>query len=65
MSRKVRDLLVSWGGTVRCGNIEEVCRWVPLCLMLCIWRGQNDRFFEDVETSWIELQRIMFNMLYT
>lgn len=33
MSRKVRDLLVSWGGTVGCGNIEEVRRWVPLCLM--------------------------------
>jgi hypothetical protein len=50
MSRKVRDLLVSWRGTVGCGNIGEVGRWVPLCLMLCIWRGQNDWIFEDVET---------------
>jgi hypothetical protein len=36
-----------------------------LCLMWCLWRERNARSFEDIETSVVELKRIMFNTLYT
>jgi hypothetical protein len=32
--------------------------------MWCIWREQNARHIEDVETSMLELQKRLLNMLY-
>jgi hypothetical protein len=43
----------------------EVWRLASLCLMWCLWKEWTARNFEDVETSVIELRRIMFNTLYT
>jgi hypothetical protein len=36
----------------------------PLCLLWCIWRERNARIFENVETSMVELQKSLLNMLY-
>jgi hypothetical protein len=65
MPRRVKELLVSWGGHVECSNILEVWRLASLCLMWCIWRQRITRSFEDIETSVVVLKRIMFNALYT
>jgi hypothetical protein len=42
----------------------EVWRLDPLCLMWCLWREQNARSFEDVESSVIELREILFYTFY-
>jgi hypothetical protein len=47
------------------GNILEVWRLTSLCLIWCIWRKQNARRLEDIETSVVELKMIMFKALYT
>jgi hypothetical protein len=53
-------------GQVGCVSIIEVWRLAWLCLMWwCICRERNAQSFEDVETSMIEMGRIMFNTLYT
>jgi hypothetical protein len=65
MPRRVRELLVSWGGQEGCRNILEVWRLAPLCLMWCIWRERNARNFENRETSVEELKKIIFNSFYT
>jgi hypothetical protein len=50
MPRQVSDLLVSWVCQAGRGNIMEVWRLAPLCLMWCFWREQNYvKSFEDVE----------------
>jgi hypothetical protein len=65
MSRRVNDLLVSWEGRVGRGNIMEVWKLAPLCLIWYLWRARNAQSFEDVKILVLELWRIMFNILYT
>jgi hypothetical protein len=45
-------------------NALEVWRLAYLCLMWCIWRKQNARSFEDLETALLELKK-MLQSLYT
>jgi hypothetical protein len=52
-------------GTFCWSYILEVWRLALLCLMWCIWREWNAWRFEDIETSVLELKRIMFYALYT
>jgi hypothetical protein len=35
-----------------------------ISLLWCIWREQNARLFEDVETSMVELRKRLLNTLY-
>jgi hypothetical protein len=64
MPQTVLELLTSWGASVRYGRAKEAWRLAPLCLLWCIWREQNARLFEDVETSMVKLQKCLLNMLY-
>jgi hypothetical protein len=36
MPRQVIDLLYSWGCSVGCGTVKEVCKLALLCLMWCL-----------------------------
>jgi hypothetical protein len=65
MPRRVIDLLISWRGQAGHGTIMEVWRLAPLCLMWCLWRNRNVRSFENIETSMLELRKILFNTFYT
>jgi hypothetical protein len=51
MPRTVLELLSSWGAAIGCDHAKEAWLLAPLCLLWCIWREQNARLFEDVETS--------------
>jgi hypothetical protein len=64
MPRTVLELLTSLGASIGYGRAKEAWRLAPLCLLWCIWRKRNVRFFEDVETSMVELQKHLLNMLY-
>lgn len=57
MPRRVRELLMSWGGQVGRRDILKVWRLAPLCLIRCIWRKQNAQTFEDKETLVVELKK--------
>jgi hypothetical protein len=59
MPRWVLDLLTSWGDSLGCGQATTIWKQVHLCLMWGLWRERNDRHFEDVETSMLELRRIV------
>lgn len=62
MPRRVINLLVNWRGhTGLLGVLQLPWRLAPLCLMWCLSRERNAQSFEDVETSEIELRKIMFN----
>jgi hypothetical protein len=64
MPRTVLELLSSWGAAIGCGHAKEAWRLASLCLLWCIWREQNARLFEDVETSMVELRKRLLNTLY-
>ena len=32
-------------------GLKSICNLTPLCLMWCLWREQNRRTFEDMESS--------------
>jgi hypothetical protein len=64
MQRTVLELLTSWGSSVGYGRAKEAWRLAPLCLFWCIWQERNAWLFEDVETSMVELQKCLLNMLY-
>jgi hypothetical protein len=64
MPRTVLKLLTNWGALVGYGCAKEAWRLASLCLLWCIWRERNARLFEDVETSMVELQKRLLNLLY-
>jgi hypothetical protein len=64
MPRSVLELLNSWGAAIGYGRAKEAWRLAPLCLLWCIWREWNERLFEDVETSMVELRKRLLNTLY-
>jgi hypothetical protein len=64
MPRMVLELLTSWNASLGYGPAKEVWQLVLLCLMWCIWREQTTQYFEDVETSMVELRKRLFNTLY-
>jgi hypothetical protein len=64
MPRRVREMLVSWGGQMGNRNALEMWRLAPLCLMWCIWRGQNAMNFKNWENHDVELKK-MLQSLYT
>jgi hypothetical protein len=57
MPRRVRELLMSWGGQVGHRDILEVWRLAPLCLMWCIWTQQIHKAL-NIETSVVELKKL-------
>jgi len=64
MPRKVLELFTCWGDSFRCDPTKEVWLLVPLCLMWCLWHKRDARLFEDVETSMLELRKLLLNTLY-
>jgi hypothetical protein len=63
MSRSVKELFASWwsGGLTRSIVVRKM---VPHCIMWCIWRGRNNRCFEDLARS-RESSYISFFLLFT
>jgi len=56
MSRRVLDLLSSWGNSLGRGQVKQIWKQVPLCAMWGLWRERNARHFEDVEMPVLELR---------
>ncbi|KAG2677430.1 hypothetical protein I3843_12G099400 [Carya illinoinensis] len=51
MPRKVIDLLACWRVIRGKGQIADIWKMVPLCLMRCTWNERNNRCFERKERS--------------
>jgi hypothetical protein len=64
MPQRVLDLLSSWGNSLGRGQVQQIWKQVPLCVMWGLWRERNDRHFEDVEMSVLELCRNVLNTLF-
>lgn len=64
MPQQVLDLLSSWGNSLGCGQVQQIWKHVPLCVMWGIWRERNALHFEDVEMPVLELCRNVLNMLF-
>jgi hypothetical protein len=60
----VLDLLSSWSNSLGRGQVQQIWKQVPLCVMWGIWRGRNARHFEDVEMPVLELCRNVLNICY-
>ena len=48
--RSVVDTLFGWWNWPR-KHLSSIWNLVPLCLMWCLWREQNRRTFEDMDSS--------------
>jgi len=64
MPRRVLDLLSGWGTLLGRGQVTQIWKQVPLCVMWGLWHERNARLFEDVELLVLELCRNVLNMLY-
>jgi hypothetical protein len=64
MSERVVDLLACWISQVGTRLVLVVWRIAPLCLMWTIWRGRNNRCFEDHEKSKDEIKNILVKSLF-
>ena len=50
LPRSVADTLFGWWNWLG-KHVSSIWNLVPLCLMWCLWREQNRRTFEDMESS--------------
>jgi hypothetical protein len=64
MPQTVLDLLTTWGAFFGHGLAKKVWQLVPHCVLWSIWREQNARLFEDVETVMVVLRKRVLNTLY-
>jgi len=64
MPRQVLDFLSSWGNSLGRGQVQQIWKQVPLCVMWGLWRKRNARHFEDVEMPVLELRRNVLNTLF-
>jgi len=64
LPRRVLDLLNGWGTSLGRGQVTQIWKHVPLCVMRGLWRERNARLFEDVELSILELCRNVLNICY-
>jgi hypothetical protein len=60
----VRELFACWWTGGRSRSVV-VWKMVPLCLMWCIWRECNARYFEDTSRSFEEILHSFLFILYT
>ena len=60
MQYRVVKLLASW--LVKFGRHRNVALWrfVPHCLLWCIWQEHNARCFEGYEWSLLEIKSLSF-----
>jgi hypothetical protein len=56
MPKRVVDLLASWQGSFRRHKHGGIWKYVPHCLLWCIWRERNARSFEGCESSVVDLK---------
>ena len=63
MPKTVVKLLACWQGNF--GHHRNGVIWlvVPHCLMWCIWRERNSRYFEDFERTSADLKLLFFKTL--
>jgi len=63
MTRKVVDLLACWQGSFGCHQSCDIWRFIPHCLMGCIWWKRNARSFEGCGWTTLELKAIFLKTL--
>ena len=63
MPQRVVDLLDCWSCNFKRHRNIVIWRFVPHCLMWCIWRERNSRSFEGCERSILEFKSFFFSTL--
>ena len=63
MPHGVSDLFLSWQGSF--GGYQSIDLWraVPHCVLWCIWRERNSRWFEGKERSISEFKSLLLHTL--
>jgi hypothetical protein len=64
MLRSVKDMLGSWRGQKGNQTVISIWRMAPLCVMWCVWKERNARYFEDCETNLINLKKLVIQTLF-
>ena len=59
MPNSMVDLFACWWTGCRSWS-AIVWKMIPLCLMWCLWREKNARYFEDLERTLEELKSFFF-----
>ena len=63
MPHNVLGLLGCWQGNFGRHRNGYIWSIVPHCLMWCLWRERNSRYFEDIERSIPDLKPFFFKTL--
>ena len=64
MPYSVIALLESWRGFIGARRSRDVWGAAPACLMWCIWQEQNQRTFEGVKLSLLNLKFLFLKSMY-
>ena len=63
MPMSIVELLACWQGRFGRHHNGDIWIFVPHCLMWCIWKERNNRYFEDNERSMLDLKLLFFRAL--
>ena len=64
MPLSVVELFACWQGRFGRHRNRVIWKVVPLCLMWCIWKERNSRYFEDIERSMPDLKLLFIRTLF-
>jgi hypothetical protein len=64
MPRRVLDLLSGWGTSLGRGQVQQILKQVPLCVMGGLRRERNAKLFENVELPVLDLCLNVLNTLF-
>ena len=65
MPQSVADLFASWQGPFGRQHNIDLCLADPHCVLWCLWRERNNRCFEGMEWSTLEIKSLLLHSLFT
>jgi hypothetical protein len=63
MPRRAIDLFACWWTSKR-PRSAAIWKMVSTCLLWCVWKERNNRYFEDLERSLEDILSSFFHTLY-
>ncbi|XP_022865490.1 uncharacterized protein LOC111385340 [Olea europaea var. sylvestris] len=63
--RRIEDLVWAWKRKFRDKDSKLLWNLIPRCIVWCIWRERNDRYFEDQTKTTEQIRELFYLTLYT
>lgn len=64
LSRCIENVVQAWRRKLRDKNSKLVWDLIPGCIVWCVWRERNNRYFEDQARSTKQFRELFYLTLY-